>query len=97
MKSKPLSDSDLEKLEEILDSLKFLKKSIIEDIEDGDSIIFEQDDYESYFEYTIQLDEDEELSAILTVTLEEYNRLLEERESILEKQESPSIILIHMD
>ena len=38
--------------------------------------VFEQDDYESYFEYTIQLDEDEVLSPILTVTLDEYNSLL---------------------
>ena len=89
IKPKPLSDSDLEKLEETLDSLKYLKRSIIEDIEDGDSIIFEQDDYESYFEYSIQLDDDEELSAILTVTLEEYNRLLSERERLLAKTRVP--------
>ena len=41
IKSKPLNDNDLERLEEVLDALKFLKKSIIEDIEDGDAIIFE--------------------------------------------------------
>ena len=86
---KPLTTEELEKLEEVVDALKFLKKSIIEDITDGDSIVFEQDDINSYFEYSIDLDEGETLSTILTATLEEYNRLLIERERILEAIDIP--------
>jgi hypothetical protein len=81
---KRLKPEVLEKLEEIVDALKFLKKSITQDIADGDSIVFEQDDINSYFEYSFDLDEGETLSPILTATIEEYNNLLDERKRILD-------------
>tara|TARA_R110002012_G_scaffold315603_1_gene529569 strand:- start:5752 stop:12882 length:7131 start_codon:yes stop_codon:yes gene_type:complete len=94
-----LSDSDKERIEVIIHDLRFLKESIINDIEDGDSVEFigiqveqaAQDlgydplDVSSHFEYRLDLDEGEQLSPILQVTLERYDDLLDERDSILRK------------
>ena len=93
-----LSESDKERVEVIIHDLKFLKESIINDIEDGDSVEFlgieveevAQDlgydalDVSSHFEYRLNLDEGEELSEILQVTLERYDELLAERDQILQ-------------
>ena len=85
IKSKPLREEDQARLEEVIDYLKVLKKSIIEDLTGGEAVVFEQDDINSYFEYTIQLDEDEQLSNTLQTVLERYDELLNEREQILRK------------
>ena len=98
VKSRQLSEANKERIEVIIHDLKFLKESIINDIEDGDSVEFlgiqveeaAQDlgydplDVSSHFEYRLDLDEGQELSAILQVTLERYDELLAERDSILE-------------
>jgi hypothetical protein len=99
VKASKLSESDKERIEVIVHDLRFLKESIINDIEDGDSVEFlgiqveeaAQDlgydplDVSSHFEYRLNLDEGEQLSPILQVTLERYDELLAERDSILQK------------
>ena len=92
-----LSQEAKDRLEVIIHDLRFLKESIISDIEDGDVVDFlgveVQDaaddvghdtlDTNSHFEYRLDLEEGQELSPILQVTLERYDELLEERDQIL--------------
>ena len=93
-----LREKDKERIEVIIHDLKYLKESIINDIEDGDSVEFigiqveetAQDfgydplEVSSHFEYRLNLDEGEQLSPILQVTLEKYDELLAERDRLLQ-------------
>tara|TARA_R110000824_G_scaffold121208_17_gene277226 strand:+ start:1345 stop:8463 length:7119 start_codon:yes stop_codon:yes gene_type:complete len=93
-----LRKKDKERIEVIIHDLKYLKESIINDIEDGDVVEFlgiqveeiAQDfgydplEVSSHFEYRLNLDEGEQLSPILQVTLEKYDELLAERDRLLQ-------------
>tara|TARA_R110000824_G_scaffold13896_3_gene59813 strand:+ start:5235 stop:12227 length:6993 start_codon:yes stop_codon:yes gene_type:complete len=93
-----LSPDRLAQYEQILDKLKFLKESIINDISDGDVVEFiglsesvdsDLNNVNSYFEYRLDLENEQEISAILSVTLEQYDALLEERNNLLSKSKKP--------
>jgi len=98
-RSSKLSPTEEERIELIVHDLKYLKESIINDIEDGDVVEFlgiqveeaaqelgyDPLDVSSHFEYRLDLDEGEELSPILAITLERYDELLAERDEILQK------------